>query len=60
MKRDEFMAALDAHEDIMAQLYATVGEPGASRAALLEAFRMSRRRVVAAFDQATLATSTHA
>jgi hypothetical protein len=48
--RDEFMRLLTEHEDIIARLYLTA----TSKAPILEAFRMSRRAVVAAYDRACL------
>ena len=53
-ERAAFMAALSEHEDIASALAIVTTTPNASRAELLEKFRMSRRAVVAAYDRATL------
>lgn len=59
--RAEFMRLLDEHEELLGALLAyrlgDVESDSPKRARELEAFRMSRRQIVAAYDRACLVTT---
>lgn len=52
--RERFLELLNQHEEAMAKMFDTVDIEGISRAAILERYRLSRRSLVAAYDQASL------
>lgn len=52
--RAEFMRRLDAHEELVHEMALTMERTGSAGPELVERIRMSRRAVVAAFDQAAL------
>ena len=52
--RDRFLRLLDEHEEAIGTMLDTANTESMSRAASIERYRLSRRSLVAAYDQASL------